>query len=489
MTNEPSFAAGLSMLLTDGTVMSQDTGTANWWKLTPDNTGSYVNGTWSQLASMPGGYAPLYFGSAVLPDGRVIVEGGEYLDDNATWTTKGAIYDPKTNHWTAVAPPTGWQSIGDASGIVLPNGTYMQSDCCTSNLALLNPTTLKWTSTGSGKQDENDEESWTLLPDGTILTVDANNTAGLTNSEIFDPTTGMWTNAGSTIVQLPDLTAQGGGSHEIGPGVLRGDGTVLETGGTGHNAIYDTTTKTWSQAPDFPTGSAGQLDVADGAGILLPDDNVLMITSPGVFNSPSQFFEWDGTAFTEVTATPDAASTSSFQFTFLMLPTGEAMLTDQSPDVEMYTPAMGAVMDYAPVIRSIPTPVTAGDPNPLRPEPGELALDGDTTHAVYDVEPLATLHPGQTYKVWIDRPNGISQGAYYGDDAQSSTNYPLVRLTNQTSNHVAFARTHDGSTYGIGMDLVGSTRFDVPLTAERGLTSISVVTNGIAGPAITVDLK
>jgi hypothetical protein len=42
-----------------------------------------VNGTWSQVAS-PSGYSPLYHSSAVLPDGRVIIEGGEFN------TTSGA---------------------------------------------------------------------------------------------------------------------------------------------------------------------------------------------------------------------------------------------------------------------------------------------------------------------------------------------------------------------------------------------------------------
>jgi hypothetical protein len=37
--------------------------------------------TWSQIASLPSGYIPSFFASAVLPDGRVIVEGGEYNDN------------------------------------------------------------------------------------------------------------------------------------------------------------------------------------------------------------------------------------------------------------------------------------------------------------------------------------------------------------------------------------------------------------------------
>jgi len=87
LTNQPSFNPGAMLLLTDGTVIMHSepncltctsTDYSSWYKLTPDINGSYVNGTWTQVASLPSGYAPLYFGSAVLPDGRLIVEGGEY---------------------------------------------------------------------------------------------------------------------------------------------------------------------------------------------------------------------------------------------------------------------------------------------------------------------------------------------------------------------------------------------------------------------------
>ena len=58
-----------------------------------------------EIASLPAGYGPLYFASAVLPDGRVIVEGGEYNFCVPVWTNKGAIYDPIANSWSSVAPP------------------------------------------------------------------------------------------------------------------------------------------------------------------------------------------------------------------------------------------------------------------------------------------------------------------------------------------------------------------------------------------------
>src|ERR1700741_3804312 len=67
----------ISFQMTDGTIVGQGFNLIDWWQLTPDNTGSYVNGTWKQLASLPAGYSPLYHSSAVLPAGRVISEGGE----------------------------------------------------------------------------------------------------------------------------------------------------------------------------------------------------------------------------------------------------------------------------------------------------------------------------------------------------------------------------------------------------------------------------
>ena len=125
LNNSPPVSASAPLLLTDGTVIVHEAPCGSrWFRLTPDNTGSYVNGTWSQIASLPAGYQPLYFASQVLPDARVIINGGEYNGSSCTRqdTTLGAIYDPVADAWTSVAPPSGWTSIGDAPSIVLGNG-------------------------------------------------------------------------------------------------------------------------------------------------------------------------------------------------------------------------------------------------------------------------------------------------------------------------------------------------------------------------------
>ncbi|PYL76587.1 MAG: hypothetical protein DMF26_05960 [Verrucomicrobia bacterium] len=122
LVHQPPGGANLAFQLTDGTVMCQANSSQDWYKLTPDNTGSYVNGTWTRLASLQPGYIPDDFASAVLADGRVVITGGEYNNGQFTLTNLGAVYDPIANTWTPLAAPPGWDFIGDSPSVVLPDG-------------------------------------------------------------------------------------------------------------------------------------------------------------------------------------------------------------------------------------------------------------------------------------------------------------------------------------------------------------------------------
>lgn len=480
LANQPGLYDGASspVLLTDGTVLVQDTGFPDWWRLTPDETGSYVNGTWAPVASLPAGYSPLYHSSAVLPDGRLIIEGGEYLlsDDRSafigSWTAKGAIYDPTTDTWTPVEPPPFFnggflpQTIGDAQGVVLANGSYMQANCCTTESALLDARTLTWVPTGQGKRDLNDEEGWTLLPSGNVLTVDAYvfgyDPLGMA-SEIYDWRTGTWSSAGSTTVQLWDSAStcigQFAPSDEVGPGVLRPDGTVFYAGsnrcGAGHTAIYDSRTGRWRAGPDFPDA----VSIADGPAALETNGRVLMMASP-FFAGPSEFFEWDGRRLAPVAAPPHAASVPSYFGNMLVLPTGQILLTDFSNDVEIFTPAAAA--DHG------------RDRDRERVDPPEI------------VDVPTRLARGRSYLLRGRGLNGVSQGAAYGDDAQAATNYPLVRITNSRTGHVFYSRTHDHSSMAVASRELVHTRFDVPRNQERGRSTLEVVANGVASCGISV---
>ena len=452
LVNQPTFNANEPLLMTDGTVLMQQYTGRQIWKLTPDNTGSYINGTWTQLASLPTNYAPLYYGSAVLRDGRVIFEGGEYNFGSFAETNLGAIYDPVANTWTPVNPPAGWTSIGDGQSVVLANGTYMQADALSTKQALFNATNLTWTSTGTGKIDGNSEEGWLLLPDGSVLTTDCNNTANPLQAERYVPGTGKWGKAGNTVVPLADP-----GSHEVGPSVLRPDGTALFTGGTQHNAIFNFATHQWAAGPDFPKIGGQQQDLADGPATILPSGNVLVSVSPGIFQPPTHFMEFDGSTFTQVAETPHSPQKTSYQGRMLLLPTGQVLFTAEDKDVEIYTPVGVPDPAWAPVIAQISS---------------------------------QTLSRGNTYQIAGRQFNGLSQGASYGDDAQMATNYPLVRVTNHASGHVRYFKTHDHSTMAVatGTRRV-STKFDVPGDAETGASDLAVVANGIASDAVVVTIN
>jgi hypothetical protein len=454
LKNQPTFSPASIFLMTDGTVLAQDIGSCgcgapDWWKLTPDKTGSYVNGTWSQIASMPKGYQPLYYASQVLPDGELIVQGGEYNGGGGVWTTLGAMYDPVKNKWASVSPPTGWTSIGDAQSTLLGDGTYMLADCCNENEVTLDLKTMKYTVTGKGKADDDDEEGWTLLPTGQVLTVD---TWDPPNTEIL--TNGVWASAGDTPETLPD-----NGSKEMGPQMLRPDGTVFAVGANsaGYTAIYNIATGKWSEGPTLPApkGSGTHYDEADGPAALLPDGNVLLATSPGVFNTPVQFFEFDGTNVNEVPNTPNSPNDSSFYFRLLTLPTGQVMATDGSTDVEIYTPTGNANSAWQPVITKF----------------------------------KATVKPGKTYKLTGTYLNGFSQAVAYGDDYQAATNYPIVEIINTASGDVQFAKTSDDSSYLPANPNPVTAKVLIPTKIEKGPSTMVVIANGIASAPFSLTVK
>ena len=97
---------------------------------------------------------------------------------------------------------------------------------------------------------------------------------------------------------------------------------------------------------------------------------------------------------------------------------------------------------------------------------------------------------GQTYKISGTQFNGVSQGSSFGDEFDSHSNYPLLRITNNSSGHVFYARTHGHSTMGVqtGKKTV-STNFDVPSGAETGASKLEVVANGIPSQPASITVN
>jgi len=453
LVNQPPDGLGISFLLTDGTVITQGNGESDWAMLTPDNKGSYVNGTWKSIASLPSGYQPDAFASAVLADGRVIIEGGEYNFGSFAFTNLGAIYDPVKDTWTKQKPPAGWGFIGDSPSAVLPNGHFLLGSKFDRRIAELDPATLTWTDYNStGKFDRNAEEGWTLMPDGSVLTYDVTKAP---HSERYISSRQKWVSAGSTIVDLHSPTTFGCipyGNHgqfcyyppgEVGPGILRPDGTVFATGsgsnggnGPGHTSVYDPATGKWTPGPDFPNGD----NAGDSFAVLLPNGNVLVLGVSGAL------YEWDGK---KLTLDPVGGVAP-----ILMLPTGQVLAGGFG--AEVYIPKGTYQQSWAPLITAFPKSVTRGS----------------------------------TYKISGQQFNGLSQAAAFGDEDETATNYPLVRITNKASHHVFYAKTHDHSTMGVATGTTTVfTNFDVPAGMETGASKLEVVANGIPSKPVNVTVN
>jgi hypothetical protein len=439
------------LLLTDGTVMCKSfSGGADaygnvWNKLTPDRSGSYVNGVWSVLAPMTD--TRLYFSSQVLKDGRVFVAGGEY----GTGASKGETYDPLTNTWTPAPAPGA--TITDANSQLLPDGRVLVSsnDRNWTQTIIFDPVANAWVA-GPNAIGNQDESAWLKLPDGSILTVDIVSR----NSERYIPSLNQWVADAHVPVDLYDPFGD-----ETGASFLLPDGRAFFIGSPSNTAYYTPSggnaPGNWVAGPPIPGGQGAP----DAAAAMMVNGKILCALSPTPtagdhFPTPTTFYEFDYTAgqFVAVLAPGGGASVamSCYLTNMLMLPDGTVLYSQQySTQYYVYTPG-GA-------------PLPAGKPT----------ISSIKENADGSFHLIGTLL------------NGISQGAGYGDDWQMPTNYPIVRLTSGAN--VYYARTYNWSDTGVmtGAKQV-TTEFMLSAGIPDGTYQVSVIANGIASNPVSLTL-
>jgi len=503
------------LLLTDGRVMAQyitglSTGDPwqDWYALTPSITGCYsrnsadcVGGhtaTWSELASISSVtnlYGPAAFASAVLPDGNVIIEGGEDNFGARVEYNGGAYYDSGANTWVTVNPPSGWKYIGDAPSVVLADGTFMLGNACgnfhgSGMTALFDEASMSWTAM-QPPPEWTSEAGFTLLPDDSVLFVGtcwpgqaANHTcttsANPLNSVAYNATTGTWGTLGSTIEQLYSYDTPPGtvGANscfahqpifgEQGPAALLPTGKYFATGGYNatanvvYTSVYDTATSTWAGSPPLPSVKIGAstypLTAEDQGSVVLPDGNLLLATRARIAahdDSGPYYIEWNGkTGYCQLNSLPAGLPG---QAEMLTLPTGQILITGVSwgstpRNYFIYTPGGVPYPGIEPATTSVPS----------------------------------TIARGGTYTVSGLQFNGATQSSFFGDDFQNATNYPLVRITN-ASGRVFYAKTHNPSTMAVATGATTvSTMFDVPTATELGSSTLVVVANGIESKPVAV---
>src|SRR5579883_1207624 len=498
LANKPSFNAGHMLLLTDGTVMVQEAGSSNWHSLIPDSTGSYVNGRWSQLASsvMSSGstsvtYAPTFYASALLADGTVFFAGGEDDGGNSNSCTC-ALYDPTVANggkWTLLPSPTlssGKFWIADAPCCVLPDGRVLlgataitespfQPGTATAifdpKAFAQNPNQSPWTA-GPDNPGTNWEQTWTLLPDGTVLAPSIP-IAPSVYKFLIDASGPRWVPAGSPLQSVIIDT-------ETGPSLLLLDGTVLCFGATPHNALYTAPAHpadagTWSSAPDFPTDSSGNsYSMSDAPVVLLPNGKAFcpvgVLRSSGHSGPPAQFVEF----------TPAQGSAGSFQTVdnppCEQRPAGETAVVAMahrnggngaSGDLEVYLCGYSFALDPTKTVQSITLPANR---NVIVMSMALVAANGQATNVS-----LASVA-----NVTGACPDGasFSGGGLDGDGFAYS------------SNLLGTSQTYSGTTMSLGTNGVSGATVSLPSGSYATLKILATAVNGTqSAQPFTVNYK
>ncbi len=434
------------LLLSDGTVMAADGGNA-WYRLTPNSAGSYVNGTWTALATM--NFTRLYYSSVVLTNGKVLVAGAEY----GTGTNSAEIYDPVANTWTTTPPPPSGQKLFyDSPAKILPSGNVLVAPVTPATFGgtVIYNTALNTWSAGPQlfRGSYQDEASWVKLPDDSILTIDP---FGV-NSERYIPSLNQWVNDANVPVSLYDSFGS-----ELGAAFLLADGRAFYLGATGNTAFYtpsgSNSPGTWQTGPVIPNSQA----TPDAPAAMMVNGKILCAVSPlptsaNHFPSPTSFYEFDSAAnsFAQVSGpTGSTISSAPYVMRMLDLPDGSVLFSSSASQLYVYQSGGSPLVAGQPTINSI-----------------SANLDG-------------------SYHLTGTRLNGISEGAAYGDDAQMDSNYPLVRLTNLTSGLVYYARTFGwNSTSVMTSNRIVTTEFSLPAGLPIGNYNLVAVANGNASAPV-----
>jgi hypothetical protein len=485
--------ADTMLLLTDGSVLVHDAnGRRDWYRLTPDEAGRYRTGRWSGALRMATGR--LYFATGVLADGRVYAVGGEnatgFEDDTCAL---GEIFDPHTNKWGPMNKPSPDYDFiaGDCSSMVLADGRVLfAGNPYGSRTAIWDPVHDHWAEAGLGnpagaqtKVGVNNEETWTLLSSGNVLTVQITGATDTQNAEQYVPSIDKWVSAGHTTHDLVVSEIMGSESDEIGPAILLPSGKVIAIGGSGRTEIYTPGPDpdqpgTWSAGPnmpadpDNPLSPAGFLTALDAPAVLLPSGKVICVGGntkketgddgkESYWSGPTQFLIYDPASragtLQRVANQPSNRDGDTWQASLLLLPNGHVLYSAQRKTLGVYTPD--------------PADLTA--PTSWQPRISTCPVN---------------LVRGHTATITGVRFNGMSQANSYGDDRQSATNFPIVRLT-RGAGQVRYLRTFGFSSMGVATGSTSvTTHVAVPPGLPTGQWNLAVIANGIASPTRKVEV-
>ena len=313
-------------------------------------------------------------------------------------------------------PPAGWSNVGDVPLCVLEDGRVLLGYIYGTQTSLFDPVTGTF-SPGPDKGDSSSEESFALLPDGTVLAVQCSNVG---YAEKYVPSTDSWVPAGATPSTLPQSCP----SHvaEIGPTVVLPNGTAFVIGATGNTAIYvspadPADTGNWLPGPDIQDRRATLCIPWTLRRRCCPTERSC---SPPARGRRAAIHRRPASSSTTRPSTPSPRSLPpatpagrASPADCWYVPNGHVLFSSQSGTVSLYNPGGSPQPSWRPVVTSVP--------------------------------PIMAV--GHHYLVSGQQFNGLSQACYYGDDATMATNYPIARLKKGAKEW--YCRTAHHSTMGI----------------------------------------
>ena len=249
-------------LLADGKVLvvgGIDTTASNTTVLSSAELYDPHTGRWTATGSMHnarGSHVAL-----LLSTGRVLVIGGWCNKEQTCILNSAELYDPHTGIWTPTSAMETARALPTATllvdGRVLVAGG--DSTCCQytafASAELYDPRTASWSPTSS-MHTSRYAHTATRLPNGSVLVVGGSsgvspNQASVSNAEIYNPSSGTWTETVAMSESRMALTA-----------TLLPDGRVLAAGGDNCSAstsctplasteLYNPVTGVWASAADM----------------------------------------------------------------------------------------------------------------------------------------------------------------------------------------------------------------------------------------------
>ncbi len=212
--------------------------------------------------------------AAPLPDGRVLVAGGDYNDGADHFLASAEVFNPATNAFT----PVGDMGVARvrATAAPLPDGRVLVAggnDGTTrlSSAEVFDPATNAFTPVGDMGGDRA-RAAAAPLPDGRVLLVGGTNGAPLSSALVFDPATNSFSSAGigamGTARQAPAAAPLPDGRVLVSGGVfVEGPGGYLASA-----EVFDPDTSSFSSAGIGSMGTAR----TGAAASTLPDGRVLV---------------------------------------------------------------------------------------------------------------------------------------------------------------------------------------------------------------------